>query len=172
MKRILLIVTLATLCAGAATAQQQQEKKTGLAEWLKSLRNKIARIVPEKTVPVSNGVAGVRGAKEDSQVKLYWRGKKGEDAVSEDELTKFKAGVDLAEKGDRDGALKDLDDFMKQYPDSALIPDAKKTLDLVKAMPKPGPNEEKTDVTVEQKLVEKKEGSKAEIKEDKKAEQK
>ena len=40
--------------------------------------------------------------------------------------------INAVEKGDRTGAIKELAEFMKQYPDSALIPDAKKTLDLVK----------------------------------------
>jgi hypothetical protein len=168
MKKIFLIVMILGLCSGVAAAQEQ-EKKSGIAEWLKGLQNKIAQIVPKKTVPMSTGVAGVRGAKEDAQVKLYWKGKKGEDAVTEDEMSKFKSGVDLAEKGDKESSLKQLDEFMKQYPDSALIPDAKKTYDLVKVMPKPEP---KVEEKVEQKADEKHQEQKAEVKEEKKEEQK
>ncbi len=170
MKKLYVIPLVLALCCGAAWAQQQQEKKggTGIAEWLKGLQSRIAQIIPKKTVPMSTGVAGVRGAKEDSQVKLYWKGVKGEEAVSEEEMTKFKAGVDLAAKGDKDGALKQLGEFMKQYPDSALIPDAKKTYDLVKAMPKPEPKvEEKAEVKTDQKVEEKKEAPKADVKEQK-----
>jgi TolA-binding protein len=113
------------------------EKKAspGMMSWLKSLQYRIAQILPKKSVSMTTGVAGVRGAKEDSAAKLYWKGKKGEETVTEEELTKFKACVDVAEKGERDNALKQLEDFMKLYPDSALIPDAKKTIDIVKAEP-------------------------------------
>ncbi len=131
---------------------QEQEGKNAFSEWLRKLQNKIAQIVPKKSIPVSTGVAGVRGAKEDSQVKLYWKGKRGEEAVTEEEMTAFRAGVDLAEKGDREGSLKQLDQFMKQYPDSALIPDAKKTYDLMGSMPKAESTpDERTETKPEQK---------------------
>jgi hypothetical protein len=170
MKKVFLIMMIVSLCSGVAMAQEQDKKSgSGIAEWLKGLQNKIARLVPKKTVPMSTGVAGVRGAKEDAQVKLYWKGKKGDEAVTAEEMTKFKTGVDLAEKGDKEGSLKQLEEFMKQYPDSALIPDAKKTVDLVKAMPKPEPKPEEK---VEQKADEKQQEQKAEVKEEKKEEQK
>lgn len=136
MKKFLSIALAATLTlSGSTVLAQANEKKTGpgIVEWLKDLQRKIEQIVPKKTIPVSTGVAGVRGAKEDSQVKLYWKGKKGEEAITEEELAGFKKGLDSAEKGDKAGAVRELEEFMKQYPDSALIPDAKKTLDLVKA---------------------------------------
>jgi TolA-binding protein len=136
MKKLLYITLVLGLCCTMATAQEQEKRaESGFSAWLKSLQAKIALIAPKKTIPMTTGVAGVRGAKEDAAVKLYWKGKKGDEAVTEEELLKFKAGVDLAEKGNKEESLKALDEFMKQYPDSALIPDAKKTLDLVKAEP-------------------------------------
>lgn len=122
--------------AGAQTAapvKQEEQKKSGLAAWLKDIQKKIEQIIPKSSPPMTTGVAGVRGAKEDAQVKMYWKGKKGDEAVTEEELKKFKAAVDLALKGDRAASIKELEDFMKQYPDSALVPDAKKTFDMVKA---------------------------------------
>jgi TolA-binding protein len=136
MRKIFSIFLMLTLCCAAALAQAQEQQKTfgpSISEWLKGLQKKLEQIVPRKSVPLSTGVAGVRGAKEDPQVKLYWKGKKDDEAVTEEELTKFKSAVHAAERGDRSGAIKELDEFMKQHPDSALIPDAKKTLDLVKA---------------------------------------
>jgi hypothetical protein len=134
MKKLFSFLLMITLCCAAALAQEQQKKfGPSISEWLKDLQKKLEQIVPRKSVPLSTGVAGVRGAKEDSQVKLYWKGKKDDEAVTQEELTKFKSAVDPAAKGDRTGAIKELEEFMKQYPDSALIPDAKKTLDLVKA---------------------------------------
>jgi TolA-binding protein len=182
-KSMILILTLA-LCSAVAVAQEQEKKSSGIAEWLRGLQKKISQIVPKQDLPVSTGVAGVRGAKEDSAAKVYWKGKKGEDAVTEDEMAKFKAAIELASAGDREGALKQLDEFMKQNPDSALIPDARKTYDLVKAEPakeeKTGAfweeraapaGEKKAELKEEAKPAEKQEGPKAEVKEEKKEEQ-
>lgn len=134
MKKIVVLAVLACLPVTMALAQDQ-ERKAGpsIAEWLKGLEQKLEQIVPSKSVPVSKAVAGARGTNEDSQPRLYWKGKKVDEVVTEEELVKFKSAIAAVEKGDNTGAIKDLAEFMKQYPDSALIPDAKKTLDLVKA---------------------------------------
>ena len=113
-----------------------EKKDAGLSAWLKSLQNKISQIMPKKSLEMSTGVAGVRGTKQDAHTKLYWKGKKGKESVTEEELKSFQSAVDLALKGDTKASAKELDNFMKQYPDSALIPDAKKTLDLVTAAAK------------------------------------
>ena len=84
------------VCAGAG----KKNRVRGL-RWLKGLRQKISQIVPKKSIVMSTGVAGVRGAKEDVQVKLYWKGKKTEEPITEEELQEFKEALDLIEKGDR-----------------------------------------------------------------------
>ena len=133
-KKIFALVLIFGLCSLTAAAQETQEKKSmGLSDWLRGIQKKIEQIIPKKTLPVTTGVAGVRGAKEDSQVKLYWKGKKGDESVTEEELAKFKAGIDLATKGDKQASITELEDFMKQYPDSPLIPDVKKAMEMVKA---------------------------------------
>ena len=131
MKKLIGLTVIIGLCFTVASAQEKKE--SGLSAWLNNLQKKIEQVVPKKTIPMTSAVAGVRGSKEETQTKLYWKGKKGETPVTEEELTEFKAAVDLAGTGNIDAAIKELDEFMKQYPDSALIPDAKKTLDLVKA---------------------------------------
>jgi TolA-binding protein len=141
VKKIAGIITVIVLCAGMAPAQEKKE--SGLSAWLKELQRKIDVIAPRKSLPMSTGVAGVRGAKDDSgRSKLYWKGKKGEEPVTEEELHEFREGIAFAEKGDTTTAIRELEEFMKQYPDSALIPDAKKSLDLLrtetKAEPKAG----------------------------------
>jgi len=133
-KKLIGFIMIAGLCCTTALAQEQ--KGSALSEWLKGMQKKISKIVPKKAPPQSTGVAGVRGAKEDSSVKLYWKGKKGDEQVTEEEMGSFKEGIESAATGDRAGAIKGLEEFMKKYPDSALIPDAKKTLDLVKVEPK------------------------------------
>ncbi len=115
-----------------AIAEEAAKKESGFSEWLKSMQQKVSLLVPKKSVSLSTSVAGVRGAKEDTHAKLYWKGKKGEEAINEEELAGFKEGLDRAAKGDTSGAIHAFDEFLKMYPDSALVPDAKKALDMAK----------------------------------------
>ncbi len=135
IRKISIVVILSVLVTAAASAAENgEEKKQGpsITAWLKSMQRKIESIVPRKSLSTSTGVAGVRGAREDAQTKLYWKGKKGEENVAEDELKDFQKGIDLAARGDAAGATRELEGFLKQHPDSPLVPDAKKTLELVK----------------------------------------
>jgi uncharacterized protein YceH (UPF0502 family) len=141
VNKIAIIAVLVWLSFVMAPAQaQEQQKKSGpsVSEWLNGLQKKLEQIAPRKSVPLSSGLAGVRGSREDSQVKLYWKGNKDDEAVTEEELMKFKSVVDAAAKDDRAASVKELEEFMKQYPDSALIPDAKKTFDMMKSEGKEG----------------------------------
>ena len=130
LKRLLIFFAMIALCCTSALAGEQ--KGSTLADWLKVVQMKIETIVPKKILPPSAGVASERGAKDDPFVKLYWMGKAGDELVTEEELTKFKAAVERAVRGEREAAITRLEKFLEQYPDSALVPDAKKTLDLVK----------------------------------------
>jgi TolA-binding protein len=152
MTKKLFSLTLILCLSCAATLQAQEKSESALAAWIKSIQQKIEQIVPKKTLPMATGVAGTRGAKEDVAVKLYWKGKKGDESITEEELLKFKTGIDLAGRGDREGSAKVLEQFMKEYPDSALIPDAKKTLDLVKVEAKA---EKKAELQTEKKETQK-----------------
>jgi hypothetical protein len=125
------LVVLLGLCT-MAIAEEAPKKESGFSEWLKSMQQKMSQLVPKKSVPMSTSVAGVRGTKEDTLAKLYWKGKKGDEAVNEEELAEFKEGLDRAAKGDTTGAIHEFDEFLKMYPDSALVPDVKKSLDLAK----------------------------------------
>jgi len=113
-------------------AEEPAKKESGFSEWLKNMQQKVSQLTPKKSVSMTTGVAGVRGAKEDTHAKLYWKGKKGDEAISEGELAEFKEGLDLAAKGDTTGATHEFEEFMKLYPDSALVPDVKKALDMAK----------------------------------------
>ena len=130
-----LVLAIGLCCSPAMALEREQKAGSGITAWLKGLQNRIAQIVPKKTVPMNTAVAGVRGAKEHSEDKLYWKGKKVEETATEEEVVLFKGGIDLATKGDNAAAVKELETFMTKYPDSPLIPDAKKTLDLVQAEP-------------------------------------
>ena len=163
MNKKMILALVVVLCLGPAAAlagEQEKKEKSGIFEWLKTLQKKIAQIVPKQGVPVSTAVAGVRGAKGDPADKVYWKGKKNEEAVTEEEMAVFKEGIDLAARGERPAAIKEFETFMAKYPDSPLIPDAKKTLDLVKAEPKADEHVEQKPAAKEEKTVEKEEETK------------
>lgn len=136
MKKLFtLIVAVLFFAAGAVLAQEQKpgEKSEGFMAWLKALQRKIEAMAPKKSIVLSTGVAGTRGAKEDEKAKLYWKGKQGETAVTEEEFIEFQSAVDLALKGEQAASGRELEEFITRFPDSPFIPDAKKTLEMVKA---------------------------------------
>ena len=136
------MVIIAVAYGTAYAEERPAARETGLSAWFKELQKKIDIIAPRKSLPVSTGVAGVRGAKDDNgRSKLYWKGKKGEEPVTEAELAEFKEALDFAARDDKANAARELEEFMKQYPDSALIPDAKKGLDMLKMEAKASPSE-------------------------------
>lgn len=135
MRRLTILIIVALfLGAGPAAALEEQRSadNTGFMNWIKALQRKIETMAPKKTMPMGTGVAGIRGAKDDEKAKLYWKGKKGEDGVTEDELIAFRSAVELAEQGQNDASIKGLEDFLARYPGSPLTEDAKKTLDMLK----------------------------------------
>jgi TolA-binding protein len=136
IRKFIIAFSMLALCI--TTASTQEKKESGLSSWFKELQKKIDLVSPKKNLPMSTGVAGVRGAKDDSNKnKLYWKGKKGEEPVTEEELKEFKEGLVFAEVGKKPEAIQEFEEFLKQHPDSALVPDAKKSLDLLKADAKP-----------------------------------
>jgi TolA-binding protein len=132
LKQLTIACCALALCV--TTASAQEKKESGFSSWFKELQKKIDLVSPKKNPTMSTGVAGVRGAKGDNgKSKLYWKGKKGDEPITEAELLEFKEGLAFVEAGKRDEAIREFEEFLKLYPDSALVPDAKKSLDIVKA---------------------------------------
>ncbi len=129
--KLFVFIVITGLCCTAVPAQEQ--KGPSLADWLKAVQKKIDKIVTKKIVPLSGGSESIRGTKEEASVRLYWKGKRNDDPVSDEEMNDFKTAIGLVARGKQAAAITGLEKFLTQYPDSALIPDAKKTLDLVKA---------------------------------------
>ena len=163
IKRLIVSFGVFALCVTAVPAQEKKE--SGFSSWFKDLQKKIDVIAPRKSLPVSTGVAGVRGAKDDSgRSKLYWKGKKGEEPVTEEELAEFREGLAYVEGGKKDEAIREFEEFLKQHPDSALVPDAKKSLDVLKAEAKVAPKAEQKGETKAEAKTDTKTDLKAETK--------
>ena len=80
-----------------------------------------------------DGRCGSCAARRKCTAKLYWKGKKAKITVTEKELSEIsRRSLRYLEKDDKKSVVDGCEEFMKKFPDSALIPDVKKTLDLVK----------------------------------------
>jgi TolA-binding protein len=146
IRKLIIVFGMLALCI--TTAPAQEKKESGVSSWFRELQKKIDIIAPRKSLAVSTGVAGVRGAKDDNgRSKLYWKGKKGDEPVTEEELAEFKEGLAFVEAGKKAEAIHEFEEFLQQHPDSALVPDAKKSVDMMKADAK----SQETSATAQQK---------------------
>lgn len=127
-------ITVGLLALALAVGAFAGEKKWTLSDWLRDLDARI-RKVQDKNKNRKSAVAAVRGAKVKPSTKLYWKGEKAE--VTDEELSEFKAAVDLAQSGDGEAARAALDAFVKKHPGSALKADVEETRSLLAAAPAP-----------------------------------
>jgi hypothetical protein len=131
MKKYMAIVSIIILffCVSVHAGDDQ---KGGAGFW-KGLIIKIGQFVPKKKLTVTTSVAGVRSASADDGDTLYWKDEKKQFVVTEEELDLFKAAVNEAMEGNRDGALKMFERFSVSYPESPLHIDAKKAIENLTA---------------------------------------
>lgn len=120
---------LIMLCAIVLVCGAQGAEKDTFWDTLKI---KLAKITPAKKVDVTTSVAGVRGAKNSSDSDVYWKGKDKSEFVTEEELQKFNLAVDAKVKGSNEQALKQFDEFLKNYPQSPLRLDALQAVEKIK----------------------------------------
>ena len=90
-KKILFL--FAALVASTAWAGERT-----LKDWLKDLDARLRRTEQRRKDQIA-GVAAVRGAKQEDVGKLYWKGRKGNRAVTLEEVDAFKKAVALAQEG-------------------------------------------------------------------------
>jgi len=82
-------------------------------------------------------VGGVRGAAEDANDSLYWKGKENQVQVPEEELDMFNSALDMAVEGKNAEAMKRFEEFLAKYPESTLKKDASDALANIKSAPAP-----------------------------------
>lgn len=100
----------------------------GLNRWIKSVVHKIGVFKAKKKDKVVSSVAGVKGA-EDEGDEVYW--KKWD--VTDEETDAFDAAVKHAQEGHMDEAVKGLEAFLADYPESPLVADAKDGIEALTA---------------------------------------
>jgi hypothetical protein len=128
MKKKALLVLVVLLAVVFASVVQGAEKDT----FWDSLRVKLQKITPAKNINETTSVAGIRGAKNDSESDMYWKGKDKTESVTEEELQKFNLALDAKMKGNSEQSLKLFDEFLIAYPQSPLRVDALQAADKIK----------------------------------------
>ena len=128
MSRAIIVVLVLLLSAGVVCAEVGKSEKT----FWDGLRSKIEKVTPTKKTSVTTAVGGVRGARNEDDSELYWKGKEDVLAVSEGELTAFNEAMQTAIDGDKTRAAELFESFVAQYPMSELRQDSLHALENLK----------------------------------------
>ena len=103
--------------------------ESSINSWLKSMAYKL-RVISKVEKPQQTAVAGVKGAEQTAaEDELYWK----ESPSKDEEIKRFTEAYDAASTGDKDAALIRLEGFVKDYPKSPLVKDARAGIDALKA---------------------------------------
>ena len=125
MKRM--TVALFGLLLAVSTARAAE----GDAFW-NSLASKLHKLAPTRKSTATTAVGGVRGTKGDGS-EIYWKGKETGVEIGEDELERFNQAMESRNKGDKELALRQFDEFLRDFPKSTLRSDAQQAVELLKA---------------------------------------
>lgn len=116
MKKRVMLVCSMLLVAAIAHGEQASKKD---AFW-DGLSKKLEKLTPTKKGATTTAVGGVRGAKNEDATDIYWKGKEKSVDMAQDELQKFNGAVESKLKGDNVQALKQFEEFLVLYPQSAF----------------------------------------------------
>ena len=102
---------------------------SSINSWLKSMAYRL-KVISKAEKTQSTAVVGVKGAEQTGEGdELYWK----ESPTKDEEIKKFTEAYDAASTGDKDAALIRLEGFVKDYPKSPLVKDARAGIDAFKA---------------------------------------
>jgi TolA-binding protein len=124
MKRLISLFVLLGIVM--ATPVQVSAADQELSLW-ERLRKKIELLTPKKKLSTTTAAGGVRGSLADAD-DVYWKGEAGQLAIDEAELTAFTNAISLVDAGKTEEAKGAFSEFIKQYPQSSLLTDAKAAL--------------------------------------------
>lgn len=120
MKMITILLAMVFAMAVTASAGELSDK----------VKAKLKGLEMSGSGQKTTSVAGIRGAEQKDDDKLYWSGK---EKVSQAELESFKVAFAETEKGDKIAARKAFEGFVRSYPDSPLAKDA---VDMIEELKK------------------------------------
>jgi TolA-binding protein len=131
MKRTAVLITICiALILSAYAPAMAADQATGF--WAK-LKAKAQSVTPKKEAPTTTAVVGVRGADNEAEDTLYWKGKEKTIKVDAEELRKFNSALDTAMQGNRADASRLFSEFVAEYPESPLRADAQEALNKLRS---------------------------------------
>lgn len=143
-RKLLSLILMTAVAAGAQAAEpaakpseekpkaQQSERFSGsLFNALRSLSGMLPKQNGSKEGPRQTTTMGIRGAETTTTLmNPYWKDDKSDDPAFQKELNEYSAAQSLLEQEKLTEAEGALNTFIKQYPDSALQPNARFALAL------------------------------------------
>jgi len=124
------MITICSLLLAASLAHGGQAVKKE-AFW-ENLTQKLEKITPAKKGTTTTAVGGVRGAKNDEATDIYWKGKEKPVDMAQDEMQIFTAAIDSRMKGDNEAALRQFEEFLAMYPQSAFRVEGLQAVEKIK----------------------------------------
>jgi TolA-binding protein len=137
LKWIIAVWLLSMLAGPVAVATEQQaaairetETHSVFKGSMYSIWSKLRALSPKANVEeTARGqvvvTAGIRGAEStDTALKPYWKEDRTDDPAYLQQLKSFNSAQELVDGGKLKEAIANLDNFMRQYPDSDLLPNA------------------------------------------------
>jgi hypothetical protein len=128
MKKRMIAICFLLLAVSVAHGEQAEKKE---AFWEK-MTQKLEKITPAKKGATTTAVGGVRGAKNDEATDIYWKGKEKPVDIAQDEMQMFTAAVDSRIKGDKEAALRQFEEFLVMYPQSAFRVEGLQAVEKIK----------------------------------------
>lgn len=145
---VIILLALATLFGNTAAISEPEKKADSVVVKSESesvfkgllyrvwgrLRAFNPQLQTNKTRKRSVATMGVRGSETTTSIiEPYWKGDKTSDPVFIESLTEYTRAQELAEKGDLKSAVSALDQFIKDYEESELVPNAQFALAISQA---------------------------------------
>ena len=129
MKQIVTALVIG-LFLGLQPLHAEDQKSSSSSIW-ESLRKKIETLTPKKKLTSTTAVGGVRGALTDPE-DVYWKGENVITEIDSSELHDFENALTLVESGNIPEAINAFNNFIDQYPASALVSDATRSVEILK----------------------------------------
>jgi len=130
--KLLLLLPILFLLSGQVLAQttviKQTETHSVFKGFFLSVWSKLRAINPHQKQTGRSSVvytAGIRGAEAtETLIKPYWKDDLSQNEAFQKELKQFSNAQQLMDKGDLQASAKSFDDFILNYANSSLLPNA------------------------------------------------
>lgn len=130
-RKLLLVIPVLWLLSGQVTAEiviQQTETHSIFKGLFLSVWSKLRTLSPHESQNANSDIVyatGIRGAEAtETLFQPYWKDDLSLDATFQQQLKKFSQAQQLMDNGELQASAKAFDEFIHNYQDSSLIPNA------------------------------------------------